>query len=80
MPEDTSWQDVPIRSSMIRLGQLLKFADIAESGAEAGAMISGGDVQVNGERETRRGRQLAVGDIVAVEGPAGAITLRVTAD
>ena len=43
---------VPITGDMIRLGQFLKFANFAESGAAAGAMIQGGDVKVDGEVET----------------------------
>ena len=42
----------------IRLGQFLKLANLIESGAEAKQLIAGGLVRVNGEVETRRGRQL----------------------
>ncbi|MET0767019.1 MAG: RNA-binding S4 domain-containing protein [Aeromicrobium sp.] len=51
---------------MIRLGQFLKFANFADSGAHAGAMIGDGDVSVDGVIETRRGRQLAKGMLVEV--------------
>lgn len=57
---------IPISGDMIRLGQFLKFANFAESGAHAGAMIVDGDVLVDGEIETRRGRQLAKGMVVEV--------------
>ena len=60
--------DVPIREETIRLGQLLKFAGLAESGSEARALVQSGDVTVNGEVDTRRGRQLRQGDVVAVGG------------
>jgi ribosome-associated protein len=60
--------DVTIRDESIRLGQLLKLADIAESGADAKELISSGGVLVNGEPETRRGRQLRVGDVVEFDG------------
>ena len=53
---------------MIRLGQLLKLSGLAESGAEARSLVQDGHVQVNGELETRRGRQLHRGDLVAVHG------------
>ena len=56
--------DVPTRGETIRLGQFLKLANLVESGAEAKAPIADGLVRVNGEVETRRGRQLAVGDVV----------------
>ena len=53
---------------MIRLGQLLKVAGIVDSGGEAKALIAEGGVTVNGEVETRRGRQLHAGDLVAAAG------------
>lgn len=58
-------RDVAIRGDMIRLGQFLKFAGIADSGADARALLDEGAVTVNGEPETRRGRQLRDGDVVA---------------
>ncbi len=61
-----SVHDVAISGEMIRLGQLLKLAGIAASGAEAKALLQDGQVAVNGEREERRGRQLHAGDLVAV--------------
>ena len=64
----TAPRDVSIREETIRLGQLLKLAGIADSGSEARALIQGGDVTVNGEVDTRRGRQLRRGDLVAVAG------------
>ena len=59
-------RDVPIREETIRLGQLLKLAGMADSGAEARALVQDGAALVNGEVETRRGRQLRRGDLVAV--------------
>ncbi len=70
--------DVPIRDGGIRLGQFLKFVGIADSGADAGALITGGDVLVDGVVETRRGRQLERGAVVEVKAPAGAEKFRVT--
>ena len=60
--------DVPIRGETIRLGQLLKLADVASGGGEAKALLAEELVTVNGEIETRRGRQLHPGDVVVVEG------------
>jgi ribosome-associated protein len=57
---------IEITGDMIRLGQFLKFASFADSGAHAGAMIADGDVLVDGVIETRRGRQLGKGMIVEV--------------
>lgn len=65
---------VPIRDASIRLGQLLKLADLVEDGAEAKDVIGRGLVAVNGEVETRRGRQLVPGDTVTVGGQTVGIT------
>nr|WP_307864859.1 RNA-binding S4 domain-containing protein [Myceligenerans salitolerans] len=62
---------VPIRDESIRLGQFLKLANLAEDGAQARELVTAGDVLVNGEEETRRGRRLARGDRVTVRGPGG---------
>lgn len=50
----------------ITLGQALKASDIVGSGGEAKILIQAGEVLVNGEVETRRGRQLVPGDVVEV--------------
>ena len=57
---------VPIRDASIRLGQLLKLADLVDDGGEAKELLLRGVVEVNGEVETRRGRQLVPGDRVTV--------------
>lgn len=59
---------VPIRDESIRLGQFLKLANLVDSGADAKALLAEGVVLVNGEVETRRGRQLARGDVVGLGG------------
>ncbi len=61
-------RDVAIDGAMIRLGQLLKLSGLAQSGAEARELVQEGAVSVNGEIETRRGRQLHPGDLVDVDG------------
>ena len=58
--------DVPISDESIKLGQFLKLANLIESGAEAKPLLAAGMVRVNGEVETRRGRQLTTGDVVSV--------------
>ncbi|MGW1739529.1 RNA-binding S4 domain-containing protein [Nocardia sp. NPDC001965] len=60
--------DVPIDDGAIRLGQFLKLANLIESGSEAKTVIAAGLVRVNDEVELRRGRQLKVGDVVAIAG------------
>ncbi|MEZ4634583.1 MAG: RNA-binding S4 domain-containing protein [Caldilineaceae bacterium] len=51
----------------IKLDQFLKREGFAFSGGDAKQMIQAGNVLVNGEVETRRGRQLKRGDSVTVE-------------
>ncbi|TMK26293.1 MAG: RNA-binding S4 domain-containing protein, partial [Actinobacteria bacterium] len=58
--------EIAIRGTTIRLGQLLKLAGVIDSGSDARALLESETVTVNGERETRRGRQLHGGDRVAV--------------
>jgi ribosome-associated protein len=60
--------EVPIRDSVIRLGQFLKLAGAVESGADVKQILAGDEVRVNGELERRRGRQLVRGDQVALGG------------
>jgi ribosome-associated protein len=69
-------RDLPIRGESIRLGQALKLSGLAESGGEARALVEQGAVTVNSEVETRRGRQLRDGDVVAL----GDEALRIAAD
>jgi ribosome-associated protein len=64
----SSGGEVPITGDSIRLGQFLKLANAVDSGADAKALLAAGAVTVNGEPETRRGRQLGRGDRVAVGG------------
>lgn len=68
--------DVPIRDESIRLGQFLKLADLVESGSDAKEMIAEGEVLVNGEPETRRGRRLGIGDVVEFDGRSARVAGR----
>lgn len=52
----------------IKLGQLLKKAGLVSSGVEAKEVIQNGEVTVNGETDTRRGRKLYEGDVVVYDG------------
>lgn len=61
-------REVHIRDQTIRLGQLLKLAGVVASGSEVKALLASVPLTVNGEPETRRGRQLHDGDMVRVEG------------
>ena len=62
----SDYNDVQIEEDSIKLGQFLKLANLIESGGEAKQVLAGGIVRVNGEVETRRGRQLERGDVVSV--------------
>jgi ribosome-associated protein len=53
---------------IIKLDQFLKLAQIVESGGQAKVLIQSGQVKVNNEVETRRGRKLHPGDTVEVDG------------
>jgi ribosome-associated protein len=68
-------RDVPITGEPIRLGQFLKLAGLAEDGSHAKDLLDAEEVTVNGELETRRGRQLSDGDVVAVGPERGRVTL-----
>jgi len=59
-------EDVPIRDESIRLGQFLKLANLIDNGSDAKELMIQGAITVNGEVETRRGRQLVPGDVVAL--------------
>ena len=48
------------------LGQALKAASLVGSGGQAKVLIQAGEITVNGEVETRRGRRLRSGDVVEV--------------
>ena len=61
MPKPT---EVSIKKEPIRLSQFLKLANVVQDGLEAKIRITEGEVLVNGELETRRGRKLFVNDMV----------------
>lgn len=65
--------DVPIRDETIRLGQFLKLANLLDSGADAKEAIADGQVTVNDQVETRRGRQLRSGDVVTFAGQSARV-------
>jgi ribosome-associated protein len=61
-------QQIAVRDEVIRLGQFLKLAGVVETGGEAKLRIQEGEAKVNGEVDTRRGRQLVPGDLVEFAG------------
>jgi ribosome-associated protein len=66
--------EVEVGTDGIRLGQLLKLVGVVDTGGAARELLQSGDVRVNGDAESRRGRQLHPGDVVA----AGGRELRLT--
>ena len=53
-------------TSGMTLGQALKASDLVGSGGEAKILVQAGEIKVNGEIETRRGRRLRSGDVIEV--------------
>ena len=60
--------------SIIRLDDFLKFSGLVGTGGEAKLHIQSGEVLVNGEVETRRRKQLAIGDVVETMGEKLVVT------
>lgn len=59
---------IKLREEYIKLGQALKAAGLAESGADAKAVIDQGLVKVNGQTAGQRGKKLKDGDLVEFNG------------
>ena len=61
-------QDIPITTEFIKLQDAMKLANLVESGGEAKLLIQEGQVFLNGEVCTQRGRKLRPGDSFAFQG------------
>lgn len=61
-------EQIRIKDEFIRLGQAIKLAGLVDEGFEAKAVIRDGQVTVNGEVDTRRGRKLYPGDTFSYQG------------
>ena len=61
-------ETITITTEYIKLQDLLKFAAAVETGGEAKVVIQEGDVTVNGEVCTMRGKKLRPGDVFAYQG------------
>lgn len=59
---------IKIETEFIKLQDLLKFAGAVETGGEAKLAIQNGEVSVNGEVCTMRGKKLRPGDKVELDG------------
>lgn len=66
-------EKIEISGGVIRLGQFLKAAVLVSTGGEAKARVQDGEVLLNGEIETRRGRQLHHLDVVEIDGEAAQV-------
>ncbi len=60
--------EIKINTEFIKLDALLKFASLVSSGGEAKAIIQDGQVLVNGEVCTMRGKKIREGDTVSITG------------
>lgn len=60
--------EIKIETEFIKLDALLKFANLVMSGGEAKIRIAEGEVLVNGEPCTMRGKKLRPGDTVTLDG------------
>ena len=58
---------ITIKTEFIKLQDLLKFANLVETGGEAKERIQGGEVTVNGEVCTMRGKKIRPGDDVCFQ-------------
>ena len=67
-------REIKINTEFIKLEALLKFAGLTETGGEAKLSIQAGEVKVNGEPCTMRGKKLRPGDVVELEGERITVT------
>ena len=61
-------KDIVIKTEKIQLDQFLKWADIVESGGQAGLLIADKKVIVNGDICTVKRKQLVTGDVIIIKG------------
>ena len=61
-------EKIVLRDEYIKLGQALKAAGLVDSGVGAKIVIADGEVLVNGQVETQRGKKLHDGDQVEFHG------------
>jgi ribosome-associated protein len=61
-------ENIIITTEFIKLQDLLKFANLVCTGGEAKIIIQEGEVKVNGEVCTMRGKKIRPGDVVELGG------------
>lgn len=64
---ENTQKTVPITTEFIKLEAFLKLADLVPSGGMAKTLIQNGEVRVNGEVCTMRGKKLRPGDRVELD-------------
>lgn len=62
--------EIEIKGEFIKLDALLKFAALVGTGGEAKIRIAEGEVTVNGEVCTQRGKKCRNGDVIVLGGEA----------
>ncbi|MCR4652488.1 MAG: RNA-binding S4 domain-containing protein [Eubacterium sp.] len=67
-------ESIQIRDEFIKLGQAMKLAGMVEEGVDAKLVIQNGEVKVNGEVDTRRGKKLYDGDVFEYDGKQVKVT------
>lgn len=60
-------KEIVITTEFIRLDALMKFEGLAETGGHAKILIQDGEVKVNGEICTSRGKKIKDGDVVTFD-------------
>ena len=68
LEENMERETVSIETEFIKLDSLLKLANVVGSGGEAKIIIQEGEVLVNGEPCTMRGKKIRPGDVVTLAG------------
>jgi ribosome-associated protein len=61
-------EKIKIHTDFIKLDQLLKYANLCPTGGDAKLMVQDGEVKLNGETCTMRGKKIFPGDRVSVPG------------
>ena len=60
--------EITINTEYITLGQVLKLADIIQSGGEAKSFLAQNEVEIDGVSDNRRGRKLRGGEVIEILG------------
>ena len=71
----TKIETVPITTEFIKLDSFIKFAGLTDTGGQAKELVLSGQVKVNGEVCTMRGKKLRPGDTASCLGATYAVTV-----